>query len=72
MSITNQTINGIFNTLDRYRNFCRDYGYRFDEADLFSHKSFSYKQFQRFSQGKEAKNQWEADIARFNDTDYQY
>ena len=57
----------IFDDLDNYRNFCRDYGYRFDEADLYSSRSFSFRQFQKFVAGKPAKNQWEADYARRRD-----
>lgn len=65
MPITNQTVNNIFKSLEQYRTFCRDFGYKFNEQDLFNYKSFSFKQYQRFIQGKDAKNQWEADLTRF-------
>jgi hypothetical protein len=57
----------IFNDLDDYRNFCRDYGYRFNEADLYSQKNYVYRQFQKFVSGKPVKNQWEADLARIKE-----
>jgi hypothetical protein len=57
----------IFNDLDDYRNFCRDYGYRFDEADLYSQKNYVYRQFQKFVSGKPVKNQWEVDLARIKE-----
>lgn len=60
-------INQIFNDLDGYRNFCRDYGYRFDEADLYNQRSFSFRQFQRVVSGKPAKNQWEADYTKWKE-----
>ena len=31
---TSAQVKQIFDDLDNYRNFCRDYGYRFNEADL--------------------------------------
>jgi hypothetical protein len=60
-------INQVFDDLDIYRNFCRDFGYRFNEADLYNTRSGNYKQFQRFVSGKPIKNQWEADLAKFKE-----
>lgn len=53
--------NQIFDDLDSYRNFCRDYGYRFDEADLYNNRSYVYRQFNKFLAGKPVKDQWEID-----------
>ena len=57
----------IFNDLDKYRNFCREHGFRFDEADLYSQRSYVYRQFQKFVTGKPVKNQWEIDIVKFKE-----
>ena len=57
----------IFDDLDNYRNFCRDHGYRFDEADLYSQRSYVYRQYQKFASGKSVKNQWEVDIVKFRE-----
>jgi hypothetical protein len=57
----------VFDDLDSYRDFCRDHGYRFDERDLYSSKSYVYRQFQKFVAGKPVKNQWEIDLARFKE-----
>jgi len=57
----------IFDDLDNYRNFCRDHGYRFNEADLYSQRSYVYRQFQKFTSGKSVKNQWEVDIIKFKE-----
>jgi hypothetical protein len=57
----------IFNDLDNYRNFCREHGFRFDEADLYSQRSYVYRQFQKFASGKSVKNQWEVDIVKFRE-----
>jgi hypothetical protein len=57
----------IFIDLDKYRDFCRDYGYRFDEADLYSQRSYVYRQYQKFASSKSVKNQWEVDIVKFRE-----
>jgi hypothetical protein len=57
----------IFIDLDKYRDFCRDHGYRFDEADLYSQRSYVYRQYQKFASGKTVKNQWEVDIVKFRE-----
>ena len=57
----------IFEDLDNYRNFCRAYGYRFNEADLYNTKSYIFRQFQKFIAGKPAKNQWEIDLVKFRE-----
>ena len=49
----------ILDDLEQYLNFCRDYGYRYNEADLGNWKSYSYQQFNKFLQGKPAKNMWD-------------
>ena len=67
MAITKTNIKQVFNDLDKYRNFCRDYGYRFNEADLYNQKNYIYRQFQKFITGKPVKNQWEIDLNRFRE-----
>ena len=58
---SNNQVNQIFNDLELYLNFCRDFGYRYDEAELYSNKSFVYRQFTKFLAGKPAKDMWEQD-----------
>lgn len=57
----------VFEDLDKYRNFCRDYGYRFNEADLYSQRSHVFRQFQKFIAGKSVKNQWEYDYTKWKE-----
>ena len=64
---TKNQINQIFNDLDKYRNFCREYGYRFNEADLYNQKNYIFRQFQKFIAGKSVKNQWELDLNKFKE-----
>ena len=60
----NPKVAEIFDALDDLRNFCVDYGYRFNEADLNNFKSYAWQQFNKFSQGKNAKNMWDEDTRR--------
>jgi hypothetical protein len=61
------TVAQIFNDLDLYRNFCREYGYKFDERDLYSGQSYVWRQYQKSLTGKPVKDQWEADRIRFKE-----
>jgi hypothetical protein len=56
----------IVEELDRFREFCVDYGYRFNEGDVFNFKSYAWQQYNKFTQGKNAKNMWEEDARRFS------
>ena len=64
---TKNQINQIFNDLDKYREFCREFGYRFNEADLYNQKNYIFRQFQKFIAGKPVKNQWELDLVKFRE-----
>jgi hypothetical protein len=50
---------------DLYLEFCRDYGYRFNPADLYNNKSYAYQQYRKYTAGKNAKNMWDEDGRRF-------
>ena len=50
--------------LDQFRDFCVDYGYKFREEDLFNFKAYAWQQYNKFSQGKNAKNMWVEDARR--------
>jgi hypothetical protein len=41
-----------------------DYGYKFNEADLYNFRSYAFQQFNKHSQGKPAKNMWDEDLRR--------
>ena len=64
---TSAQVKQIFDDLDNYRNFCRDYGYRFNEADLYNTKNYIFRQFQKFVAGKPVKNQWEIDYTKWKE-----
>lgn len=52
--------------LDQFQEFCRDYGYRFREEDLYNFKAYAWQQYNKFTQGKNAKNMWDEDGRRFS------
>jgi hypothetical protein len=60
--IKNKTVSRIFDDLDAYRNFCREYGYVFNEADLYK-RNTAYSQFERARRGDAVVNNWELDSA---------
>jgi hypothetical protein len=54
-----------FEDLSLYLKFCVEYGYRFNEGDLYNFKSYAWQQYNKFIQGKNAKNMWFEDGRRF-------
>lgn len=61
---SNPKVEAIFDDLDKFLEFCQDYGYRYNEADLHNFKSYAWQQYTKFSQGKNAKNMWDEDTRR--------
>ena len=61
---TNPRTQAVFEDLEQYLLFCQDFGYRFNEADLYNWKSYAYQQFNKFLQGKTAKDMWQIDSSR--------
>ena len=55
------TYHTICEDLEKFLEFCRDYGYKFDEAELYSNKSNSYRNYSKYLVGKQVKNMWEQD-----------
>jgi hypothetical protein len=60
----NPKVHTIFDDLERYYEFCQDFGYRFNESDLYNWKSYAYQQYSKFAQGKFAKDMWIVDRRR--------
>ena len=54
----------VWEDLDRYLEFCRDYGYKFNEADLYNNRVYAFQQFRKFEAGKEPRNMWTQDAGR--------
>jgi hypothetical protein len=62
----NPVVTQIFEELERFQEFCQEYGYRYSEADLRNFKSYAWQQYTKYSQGKNAKNMWWEDARRFS------
>jgi len=60
----NPRVTAVFEDLEQYLDFCRAFGYRFNEGDLYNWKSYAYQQFNKFVQGKPAKDMWAIDSSR--------
>ena len=54
----------ILEDLDQFREFVADYGYRFNEADLYNFKSYAWQQYSKYTAGKTAKDMWAEDARR--------
>lgn len=54
----------VLDDLDKYLDFCRNYGYRYNEADLYNNKSYAFQQYKKFEAGKPAKDMWTQDSGR--------
>ena len=63
---SNPKVNEIFGELEKFLEFCQDYGYRYNEADLHNFKSYAWQQYSKYSQGKNAKNIWDEDTRRLS------
>jgi len=57
----NPRVHQIFEDLEKYLNFCVQFGYKFDESDLYSNKSYVFRQYTKFITGKPVKDNWEID-----------
>jgi hypothetical protein len=60
----NPKVRQIFDDLEKYLEFCQDYGYKFDEADLYNQRSYVFRQYCKYATGKFAKDGWAELIAR--------
>jgi hypothetical protein len=54
----------ILEDLDQFREFVVDYGYRFNEADLYNFKSYAWQQYSKYTAGKTVKDMWAEDARR--------
>jgi hypothetical protein len=62
--IKNTKVNKIFDDLDAFRQFCVDYGYVFNEKDLYRRNSHSYVNFERAQMNKSFADNWAEDSVR--------
>lgn len=63
---SNPRVNQIFDDLEKFREFCVDYGYRYDESFLYNMRNYAYQQYSKFASRKNFKDQWQVDQVRMN------
>ena len=61
---SNPRVTAVFEDLEQYLRFCQDFGYKYDEKDLYNWRSYAYQQFNKHLQGKFAKDMWIQDSRR--------
>ena len=61
---SNNRIKQIFDDLEKYLDFCKSFGYKFDEATLYDNRSFAFRQFSKYMAGTDAKDMWAVDGGR--------
>ena len=62
---SNPRTNQVLDDLEKFKDFCVEYGYRFDESFLYNMRNYAYQQDSKFVSNKNFKNQWLADQNRF-------
>lgn len=58
-------ISKIFDDLEKFHDFCVEYGYRFDESNLYNMRNYAFQQFMKYAGGKHAKNMWIEDAKKY-------
>ena len=58
--IRNKRVAQVFNDLDAYREFCKEWGYKFDERDLYR-RGTPYGQYERQKRNDPVLNHWVED-----------
>ena len=43
--------------LAKFLDFCVEYGYRYNENDLYNFKAYAWQQYNKFIQGKNARSE---------------
>lgn len=61
---TNPRVTQLFEDLEKYLEFCVDFGYKYDESELYSQRSYVYRQYTKYATGKWAKDQWQENAPR--------
>lgn len=58
----------VFEDLQKYLEFCVDYGYKYDESTLYDQRSNAFRQYTKFLSNKPFRNCWEEDAKQFSAT----
>lgn len=59
-------VTAIFDDLNAYRNFCVQFGRRFDERALYNVNDSNWQDYQQFKEGNRIRNHWNFDRSQMN------
>lgn len=62
---TFSTNNQVFEDLEKYRDFCVQYGYKYDESTLYDQRVNTFRQYNKYMSGKNFRDCWEEDSKAF-------
>ena len=62
----NPRVKQIFQDLENYLAFCKEYGYRFDEADLYKDRGYVWRQYSKLLAGKPVRDMWAENLKSQN------
>ena len=62
-------IKRVFDDLDDYKRFCKEFGWAYDEADLYREDAAGYAEYKRFKSGTRIPKNWMRD-AKFRLSNY--
>jgi hypothetical protein len=65
--INNQNVKRVFNDLENFKAFCVEYGFVFNEADLYKRSAHAYSQYERVRRGEKIPNNWDIDERLFDE-----
>lgn len=66
VAYNNPKARAVLDELERFLEFCCNFGYRYNEADLYNFKSYAWQQYNKYAQGKNARDMWAEDARRLN------
>ena len=56
----------VFKDLEAFRAFTKDFGFRYEPADLYNNRSYVWRLYnQKYLSGKPVTNMWDVDAKRF-------
>jgi hypothetical protein len=62
-------VDRLFDDLEQYHNFCREFGHNYNPAHLYKENVMAYKEFTKFRKGRDPRNRWIEDAKKFNKSD---
>jgi hypothetical protein len=66
----NPKVNQIFDDLEKLLEFCVEYGYKYDEANLYDMRSYTYQQYTKYATHKNFKDGWSDDARKMSSSVY--